>query len=410
MKIVITSDIHLGDNYSRLAPRKTYPDKWEFTETFETFAKLLKKGGEQPEYLVLNGDILDFSISSYKKAFTIARAFFQKIKEENLAKQIIYIPGNHDKHIWDAVDWEVSVIRRLKAHKHPKGLKRTQPGYIDLSSNSKEKKLVLPGVRYVDNTEHYGDLFLEGLFKEEDKKIPINIVYPNLYIKTDAHTYIVTHGHLLDMPWVLLSELLEGWEGINCSRIRNFEKYNYPLTSMICTSIGQGGKVSNSVYNIMNEIKNEKKTENLEKMILHMLTQLKKSTEIPCYLSSKKINSLIIQWLVRYFGSKVKNPRYNEEYYEEIQNDIYKRERFIRFYNACVNETREWALPHPDSIIFGHTHVSIPQKELTISNKGKDLKINIYNTGGWLSERDKNNNALLLFLCNKDGVVPAGPI
>lgn len=317
MKIAITSDIHLGDNDSTLYQNSS-TEKNKDNSVFNNFMEALyNHPPEGPvDYLILNGDILDFSISSFENSCTIAKKFFQKIKEskfknkkeniqEEVVKQIIYIPGNHDKHIWDAVEWEVNVIRRLKEHKYPRTFKRTQPGIIDLSTNSKNKNLYLPGVNYVEGEKRYGDLFLEGLFIDKNNKIPINIVYPNLYIITDNCTYMVTHGHMFDTPWVLLSELLDGYENISCCEIQDFEEFNYPITSMICTGVGQGGEVSKLLYKILCDLREEKKTESITQTISYMLSRLPIILGGNYFLfKSKKVISFIIKIIIHYLLKK----------------------------------------------------------------------------------------------------------
>ncbi|MGC9052664.1 MAG: metallophosphoesterase [Candidatus Hydrogenedens sp.] len=392
MKIAITSDIHLGDNNSKLNMNSSGND------IFYKFMELLYEHPHRGpiDYLILNGDILDFSINSFENSCNTAKKFFREIKNtqkegRDIVKEIIYIPGNHDKHIWDAVEWEVSVIRRLKKHKDVKPFKRTQPGIIDLSTNSGDKRLIIPGVRYVERKSRYGDLFLEGLFQDVNNKLPINIVYPNLYIKVNNSIYIVTHGHMFDTPWVLLSELLEGWENIKCTEIQHFEEYNYPLTSMICTGVGQGGDVSELLYRILIDIRENKKTTRLEHTLAYMLSRLSKNlgeNKFLALLKSQKVDTFITKIIIGYFlrGKGIENPRNNKQYFD-IQKNSNKKERLKKFYEASFNQLKHISENNEQdnfkkiSIIFGHTHIANKAiKKDTLSLDG--INLDIYNTGG----------------------------
>lgn len=441
MKIAITSDIHLGDSDSRLDPNCSGYNKGHL---FYKFVDLLYNHSPRGpvDYLILNGDILDFSINSFTKSCNIAKKFFREIKKtekegQSIVKQIIYIPGNHDKHIWDAVEWEVNVIRKLKKHKDTRAFKRTQPGIIDLSTNSKDKNLLLPGVRYVEGENRYGDLFLEGLFEDENNKLPINIVYPNLYIKVNDCIYIITHGHMFDTPWVLLSELLDGWENIKCGEIQHFEEYNYPLTSMICTGVGQGGDVSNLLYKILTDIRRDKNTKNLEQMIGYMLSRLPiifgKNLSL---IKSKKLNTFISKIIIWYLLRKkgIENPR-NNELFPDTENNPAQKERLKRFYEASlkqlehilaktdknIDENKEYKSCGCNNhnfgvdknidknkeykserefktvgIIFGHTHVANKKFSRLLDTVHLDL----YNTGGWLKS---TKEGVEIFFFDNDG-------
>ena len=412
MKIAITSDIHLGDSESRLDPNCSGYNKGHL---FYEFVDLLYNHSPRGpvDYLILNGDILDFSINSFANSCNIAKKFFQEIKKkgQSIVKQIIYIPGNHDKHIWDAVEWEVNVIRKLEKHKDTRAFKRTQPGIIDLSTNSKDKNLLLPRVSYVEGENRYGDLFLEGLFESEDNKLPINIVYPNLYIKVNNCIYIITHGHMFDTPWVLLSELLEGWKNIECGEIQHFEEYNYPLTSMICTGVGQGGDVSDLLYNILTDIRRDKNTKNLEQMIGYMLSRLPIIFGKNLFLlKSKKVNTFITKIIIWYLLRKkgIENPRDND-LFPDTKNNPAQKERLKRFYEASLKQL-EKILPNTDKnkenkserelktvgIIFGHTHVANKKDSRLLDN----INIDIYNTGGWLKSTKKGAE---IFFFDNDG-------
>lgn len=80
MKIAITSDIHLGDSESRLDPNCSGYNKGHL---FYEFVDLLYNHSPRGpvDYLILNGDILDFSINSFANSCNIAKKFFRKSKK-----------------------------------------------------------------------------------------------------------------------------------------------------------------------------------------------------------------------------------------------------------------------------------------------------------------------------------------
>jgi Calcineurin-like phosphoesterase len=375
VKIAIVSDIHLGDpGCSLLGERGVSP-------RFGRFAAVVKEftGGKPLDYLVLDGDILDFSISPFHETLTTARPFFQKLKSARIAKELVYVPGNHDKHIWDAVEWQTNVTRRLENRDDARPFKRTQPGLIDLVNNT---PLELPGVSRDPDTGLYGDIFLKGLFKKNTIPLPITVVYPNLYIDTNDGLVLVTHGHMLDLAWTLLSELLRDYFPGKVG-IRELEEWNVPITSMICTSIGQGGKVSELIYGIQKQAK-KGKSKKLKKVLDEVLPRVEKIIDLPWY--AEAVDDILLAGLRKAAPSIAESTeaaRYDKEFFE--RRDV--RRRFRRFYAASARQAEEtWELDPPSHVIFGHTHEAIPARKPLVTKKGLPL----YNCGGWLKgERGK---------------------
>ncbi|MDI6801891.1 MAG: metallophosphoesterase [Thermodesulfovibrionales bacterium] len=393
MKIAIISDIHLGDENCKLLESGTV------THAYEALRDAIKDfgGGNPLDYLILNGDILDFSVNTFEESCKTARPVFKSIKNDNLTKEIIYIPGNHDKHVWDAVEWETNIIRKMKDHEDPRKFRRTQPGLLDYDSGH----LHLPGVSIVKGTGLYGTLFLEGLF-EKDNVLPINIVYPNLYIKTGSDVYLVTHGHMLELAWVLLSELFSGEpELAGKTGLAELEEYNIPLTSMVCTGVGQGGAVSKIFYQIQKEAKSGK-TSRLKKVLDNILPKLDKLIELPWY--AEIMDNVLLKGIRKgaiYIAEDVKESRYDEEFFQRKS----VRHRFLRFYAASCVQAEDLGLIPPRKIIFGHTHEPISAAEpmeIEDLSQLKGEKAFLYNTGGWL--RDEGKTAEVFFI-DDNGVV-----
>jgi predicted phosphodiesterase len=396
MKIAIISDVHLGDGKCKLVKEDKATKIHKVTQTYTTLRDAIKKftGAAPLDFFVLNGDTLDFSISGFKDSCKIARPFFKEIEKDKLTKEIVFIPGNHDKHIWDAVEWETNIIRRLKAHDEPRVFRRFQPGLIDYAQGN----LYLPGVTMLKGPRRYGTLFLEGLF-DEDKVLPINIVYPNLFIKTSTDTYLITHGHMLELAWVLLSELLAGLSRISENPdLAQLEEYNIPLTSMICTGVGQGGAVSEHFYEIQQEVK-KNRTTILEETLQNVTTKLEKLIELPWYAEIFDGTLLkLFKKAVLGVAKDVEDSRYDEEFFKRKS----VKKRFLRFYEASSNQAKELKIVPPWKIIFGHTHYPFPfNKPFEITKN--DLpqltieKLCLYNAGGWLKEEEAPKGAEVFF-------------
>jgi len=92
-----------------------------FGEALEATAREL--GGDTPVQLVLMGDALDLGLSPFGD---VSRSFAQFLKcmfphgeEPVLDPQIVYVPGNHDHHIWRMVQDYMFVSQVQSSEQHP---------------------------------------------------------------------------------------------------------------------------------------------------------------------------------------------------------------------------------------------------------------------------------------------------
>lgn len=376
MRIAIISDTHLGDASSRFVD-----DKGRFSPELPAYQSLKNgilenTGGKPLNHLVLCGDIMDFAIESVSKAITVARPFFAQIAGDRLAESVVYVPGNHDKQVWDGLEWDTSVLGNLSDYRDPTPFKRVQPAHIDTTG-----KLTLPGLS-VQATSNVGDIFLKGLFRELPSNPQIAIAYPNLYIAHQGKTMIVTHGHLFETAWVLLSDLLHGVAGLpDEPNLAQLEEWNVPLTSMSCTGVGSGGEVSQLFYKIEREAY-EKKTDTLSTTLERILPRLKDEFGMNCLVRTLFPNSLVRRAILSLVSKKAEDPRAPTDYLA----DPMRLKHFASFLRATDAQLRNLSLPASDTLIFGHTHQAInsdkPYRPKSFPN------MTLFNTGGWLKESE----------------------
>lgn len=386
MKIGIISDTHLGHpDCTLLQGDKLSGAYYNLATSIHAFS------GRKPlDFLVLNGDVLDFSANTMVEALKAARPFFRGICRDKLARQIVYIPGNHDKRIWNAVEWETNIIGKLSRQEDPRKPRRTQPGVIDMKGRS----IKLSGVARVAGKKRYGNLFLEGLF-EKGRTLPILVVYPNLYIKTAQDLIMVTHGHMMDMAWVLVSELLGGVVKDGTLSLVEMEEFNAPFHSFLCTGVGHGGQMSELFFRIKKEAQQGKSKE-LQRAMDAMVPIVDKM--IPLGLFEFLDNALLkgLKMLALFVANnRVEAPRFNEKYFSDRE----RRKRFSRYFTATCEETMLLDLAVPGKMVYGHTHKVIPASnpyhfEHLMELGGENLLM--YNTGGWLGPDSQGGEILFI--------------
>lgn len=388
-RIVVMSDLHLGDSASGLEskPGKEPDLNW--------FRKGLHDLGiEKVDYLVLAGDVLDFSVASFERSYSAARRFFTSLGALHLVEEIIYIPGNHDKDVWDSVQKEVNVLMRLRKGRDPAGFPHEQPGIID-NAGPGEGRLELPGVNYArgrKRKKQYGALFLEGLFPKGER-LPISVVYPNLYvILREGRWILITHGHLFEFAWVLITEVfgeLLQWSSGDppAGGLKWLEECNIPVNGLLCTGLGQGGPSSRLMRQVQAELRRGR-LKQLARVLRAFLRWADESLDYPFPLEfAQDLFFAIAEKLILYELKKLTPARGSRTFVEDNRKLI---EKFLDATRLTVGSLKRKVLPghlneYPDCVIFGHTHVPILAEEpqfLTVDLPSDgEQKIKFLNTG-----------------------------
>jgi len=170
IKALALSDLHLGELETLL-----YNSKDEFNLVDIAIDKIseLSQGDEVfdsgVEELILIGDILELSEADEDEAYSNAKAFLVPLIKRINPDKIVYIPGNHDHHLW---------VELLKAE----------------YSVSKYKKCV-PKIR-TNSSITKKEIFIKNCLANSYPVTKVDIRYPNYLLETEKAYYLFDHGHL----------------------------------------------------------------------------------------------------------------------------------------------------------------------------------------------------------------------
>ncbi|UPU34777.1 metallophosphoesterase [Geomonas paludis] len=383
MKLAILSDTHFGDHHCTLVT----PD----LAVGPKFDQFMTAVGIDNDYLVLAGDILDFSISEYEQAYRVANVFFDHIKKNNIAREIIYIAGNHDSDIWHIMQHQRSVINKISAGKLPEPYIHSVPGIIDDRASKGQFSLFNvkpqpgPGPRY-------GGMFLDNITAPPTV---FNFVYPNLYIATDRETVLVTHGQFLENYWSFLGEIAVkiAYDDLKLGEVDTKEmmEMNFPLNQLACTGVGQAGVLTKVVRMVEDDVK-KGDLKRVEKYLNRLEKYVDAATDLPWwkeFIFDKVVASAKDGLLDSLKNAK--DTRFNENFIHSP--DV--KQRFKRFYDASlleigtINEASPVAIPAPTRVIFGHTHqptawADPKAPKLDSVSSASPKRMTLHNTGGWL--------------------------
>lgn len=198
LKAVALSDLHLGEPEGILCHR----DDFNVIDILANKIEDLSKGSdgfdEGVEELILIGDIVDLSEARDKEAYENTRVVLHTIIEKVKLDKIVYIPGNHDHHLW------VELLEKEEGKKFDKCSPKTR------KDKSLQKK----------------DLFLSRCLPEWPQE-KLEIWYPIYRIESDNSFFLFDHGHLF-------SKTLENMtDGEEAEDIDDLEERTYKFMELI---------------------------------------------------------------------------------------------------------------------------------------------------------------------------------
>lgn len=404
MKIAVVSDTHFGDEAGTLVCM----DSNRLPVIGPRYPAFKQAVGRNNDYLVLLGDIFDFSIASYEKAYQFARTFFLQIQKDRLAKEIILVPGNHDAALWHIVEHEVNTINPIRKGHSPRPFRFSLPGLIDDRKDSPFKGFTLPGVRKQGAAKgpRYAGLYLDNITVSEEGEDPVgeptrfNFCYPNVYLVTEEDTVLLTHGQYLEPYWSMTGEWAmklapEELKVGSALDLKEMVAINFPLTQLACTGAGQAGPLTRAVCQVQRDVK-DGELKRVKRYLDRLDNEIDEITRYPWYrqhmewltdMVSDKIKGMIVELL-----ENMEETRYSEEFIHK--KDV--QERFMSFYRASLleidnlNRDYGYAVPTPARrVIFGHTHQPIPwnHPDAPKADGFAGHEIRLFNTGGWLNRR-----------------------
>ena len=170
LKILALSDLHLGEPESVLFNSGDCFNLIDVTiKKIIEISKGDKKYDSGIEQLILIGDIADLSVASDEEAYENVKVFLTSLLDKVNIDKIIYIPGNHDHHLW---------VELLKKEYGKDNFKDCFPKIkVDSSILNKE-------------------IFIKNCLQNNYPAERIEIYYPNYRFETDTAFYFFDHGHL----------------------------------------------------------------------------------------------------------------------------------------------------------------------------------------------------------------------
>ncbi|MCX5888638.1 MAG: hypothetical protein NTY36_04210 [Deltaproteobacteria bacterium] len=379
IRYVCLSDMHLGAEGSLLTnmpPGNPTADPLTASPVLQDLVYCLRdlilRNEDQASKptLIFMGDILELALANDNVAAMVFWRFIDLAMESGyeLFGNIVYVPGNHDHHLWESA-------------------RETQ--YVDNYLPGKDFLADPPwhttNIFMIDDPNPVPSYFLNALLRRYGhlKDMTINTAYPNFGLMKGNRSVIFHHGHFIESIYQLmttLKNLIFPRLQEETREIWDIEAENFAWIDFFWSTMGRSGEFGKDVEIIYDKMQDEAQ---LRKLVENLATGLAEK-----YGKTGWLGSAIVKGVVDGLVAKL----YNQERTQTSKLLSLDAEQGLLDYvdgPLKMQIQKEWEkrqhLYFPDeiTIVFGHTHKPFEEPR-TFPNLGNGVPV--YNTGGWVVE------------------------
>jgi len=409
IQYICISDLHFGA-YNSLLTCSSENGKLQAREKSETLIQLInvieevvgKINKKRKAKFILNGDIFELALANTNEAVMTFDSFlsltYTKNRKEIFSDKIIYIPGNHDHHLWETAR-ERQYLEYMTKH--------TPGEEIELPWH--HTKMIKPSP--------LKSRFITILMQRHKglSEARAMTVYPNLtLVNREKEKYIViTHGHFIESIYYLMSNLQSILLNSKSfpETIDQIERENFAWIDFFWSVLGRSGEVGANIGIMYDMLQDEKA---LNELANNLVTYLLNRGDFPASLQN------MLKPIMGYILTKVVSQIAVNE--RGLTDDILgkdARQGLLTYINGPLKlqflSENNNTLPKEMNFIFGHTHKPFCNKETGFEESGYPTEIGIMNTGGWVIDTvepqkqvggaialiDEDKNVVLLRLYNE---------
>jgi hypothetical protein len=390
IRYVALSDLHLGALTSLLTNLAVASDQIDASQPSPVLVRLVEclryliaqnEDKTRKPTLVLNGDLLELALADDHDAAMTFERFIDLIMDHDreLFEQIIFIPGNHDHHLWETAR-ESQYVDYITAQK---------PWGADLVSPWHTTRMFTDPVR---------SYFLTALVRRRPnlKNLTIQTHYPNFgLLSPDRKRCVVFHhGHFVESIYRLMSYLKTMFfSGSSIpAEIWNLEAENFAWIDFFWSTLGRSSAAGQAVDRIYEKLQNEAQ---FKKLLANLAENLAQQYGLPGKWADL-VEAKVLEKAMDFVYDRISGLERNQPdrrlskdaeqglygYIDGLPNQKTSQGQVM---GPLPHQMADEKLPAHDvdhlTFVFGHTHKPFQENR----NFRSFLKwVPVYNSGGWV--------------------------
>jgi hypothetical protein len=404
---VALSDLHLGAATSLLTNLAVASDQIDASQPSPVLINLvaclrslIEKNADttRKPTLVLNGDLLELALADDHDAAMAFERFIDLIMDHDreLFEQIVFIPGNHDHHLWETAR-ESQYVDYIMAKK-PWGTLLDSPWHTTRM--------------FSDPVRSY---YLTALVQRRPnlKNLTIETYYPNFgLLSPDRKRCVVFHhGHFIESIYLLMSHLKTMlFKGSSIpAEIWNLEAENFAWIDFFWSTLGRSSAVGQGVGRIYEKLGNNERFKELLANLAESLAQQYGLSGKLADLVEAKVLEKAMNFVYDHISALERNQP-DRPLSKDAEQGLYaymdglpnQRTSQGQVMGPLPNQMADEKLTARDvdhfTFVFGHTH-----KPLVETHNFHSFRqwVQVYNSGGWVVdtvERQKRRGGAVILV------------
>ena len=380
IRYVCLSDTHFGAENSLLTNLQTASSDTAPTQPSPVLEKLVeclryliaKNEFPTPKpTLILNGDILEMALATANEAAMAFERFIDLIMDEGreLFERIIYLPGNHDHHLWETAR-ETQYAEFLK----------TKVGWGE--------HLDIPWHATNMFTNPVPSYFLNRLVQRRPnlKNLIVETAYPNFGLLSPDRAIIFHHGHFVEPLYLLMSTLktMIFPERPMPREVWDFEAENFAWIDFFWSTLGRSGEVGKGVSIIYEKFQDEQQT---RKLLANLSRGLAVKYDLPGW--GDRMEAKLLEWAFLAIAKHMRSLERQRDTGTDPLSEEAKQGLWFYLVGPLLRQIQQEcrdAMPGHVTFVFGHTHKPF---EEDMNFDGYPGWTDVYNSGAWVVDTDK---------------------
>ena len=267
---VCLSDLHLGEEDSLLTDPADFSRPSNALRALaECLSSLLARNepGAPKPWLILNGDILDLALCPEQQTLATFEQFLRAVMPAGgeLFEEIVYIPGNHDHHVWSAArDTQYAqYLERLDPGTPPQAPWDTTKAMMDLRGKDRLVNAPLTAVA-------------RRIPRLRERRFEILTAYPNFGLNGGGGRAVVFHhGHFIEDAYHFFStlgSLFFPGQGVPAD-VYTLERENSAWIDFFWSALGGCGRIGGDIENIYDASSSEPSLLRLADTLAHSISE-----------------------------------------------------------------------------------------------------------------------------------------